>query len=160
MSDIYQPPSANVETPVREDYQGAPWKGILVGVVIDVVGSALVTIFLLVAHTVFMLLLGQPVDDIADSWQNLDFYSLQSLILHSAAFSMTFLGAYFCARIINHRVYLYVAIYALISATLGLLFSIDSMYSLGQNVALTLLVFVLSFMAAWLHLYRQRQKRR
>jgi hypothetical protein len=160
MSDFYQPPSSNVETPVREDYQGAPWKGILVGIVIDVVGSTLVTIFLLVAHTVLMMQLGQPIDDIADSWQNMDFYSLQSLVVHVAAFSMTFLGAYFCARIINHRVYFYVAIYALISAAIGLLFSIDSMYTLGQNVALTILVFVLSFMAAWLHLYRQRQKRR
>jgi len=160
MNDFYQPPSSNVETPVHENYQGAPWKGILVGIAIDVVGSILVTIFLLVAHTVLMMLLGQPIDTIADSWQNLDFYSLQSLIVHVAAFGMTFLGAYFCVRIINHRVYFYVGIYALISATIGLVFSFDSMYTLGQHIVLTILVFVLSFIAAWLHLYRQRQKRR
>ena len=130
------------------------------GIVIDVVGGILVGILLLVGHTIIMMQLGQPIDDIADSWQNLDFYSLQSLVLHVGAFSMTFLGAYICVRIINHREYFYVSIYALLSSTIGLLFSFDSMYSLEQNVFLTLLVFVVAFIAAWLHRHRQRQKRR
>ena len=160
MNDFYQPPSSKVETLVIDDYQGVPWKGILVGIVIDVVGGTLVGIFLLVAHTILMMQLGQPIDDIADSWQNLDFYSLQSLVLHVGAFSMTFLGAYFCVRIINHRIFFYVAIYALLSATIGLLFSIDSMYTIEQNILLTFLVFVVSYAAAWLHVSRQRQKRR
>ena len=160
MSDFYQPPNSEVETPVIDDHQGAPWKGILVGLVIDIVGGTLFGIILLIGHTIFMMLLGQPIDEIADSWQNLEFYSLQSLVLHSGAFVMTFLGAYFCVRIINHRVYFYVTIYAALSAAIGLLLSLGSMYTIDQNILLTMLVFAVSLAAAWLHTYRQRQKSR
>lgn len=159
MNDFYQPPSSNVETPVIDDQQGAPWKGLLVGVITDVVGGILIGIVMVIGHTLMMFLLGQPIEDIADSWANLQFYSLQSLILHIGAFSMTFLGAYLCVRIINHRVYFYAMIYAVLSATIGLLMSIDSIYTMEQNILLTMVVFIVSFFAAWLHLYRQQQRR-
>lgn len=160
MTDFYQPPRSDVETPVIDDQQGTPWKGILVGLLIDVVGGILLGIALVIIHTLTMLLLGQPIEDIADSWVNADFYSLQSLLLHLGAFSMTFLGAYFCVRIINYRVYFYVTIYAVFSAVIGLLMSMDSIYTVEQHALLTVMVFVISFVAAWLHLYRQQQRRK
>lgn len=160
MTDIYQPPSADVETPVVDDQQGPAWKGLLVGVITDVVGGILVGIVLVIGHTLIMFLLGQPIEDIADSWTELDFYSFQSLLVHIGAFSMTFLGAYLCVRIINHRVYFYAMIYAILSATIGLLMSIDSIYTIEQNILLTIIVFIVSFSAAWLHLYRQQQRSR
>ncbi len=160
MTDFYQPPVSNVETPVIDDRTGPPWRGLLIGILIEFVGGILVGILLVFGHGLLLMMFGMPTDEVVAFWTEFEFYSLTSLILHGASLSMTFLGAYFCVRLINYSLYKFAVIYAVISSILGVIIDMGSLYSIDQHIVLIIATFALSLSAAWFHGYRKLQKQR
>lgn len=159
MTDIYQPPDSDVDVAIADDRRGIPWKGLLIGLVIEFSGSVLVGMVIIIGHSLLLMLFNMPTEEVLDVWTDYEFYSLTSFILHGAGFLMTFIGAYFCVRIINFKLYHYAAVFAVLSSIIGVLFDMGEFYTIEQHLLLITITFAVSLSAAWVHGYRRSQKR-
>ncbi len=150
----YTPPQANVDT--KEFKQGKWYNAILLGFLVDFIGTMLVSILLSVLVTAYFMSHGMKVEEVRGLLTATDFTSPIYIASLGIGLVFSILGGYICARIANHHEYRYVAIIGLLDILLGLVMSPQSFPTL-HHLALTALSFAALFTGAYLHVAARRR---
>lgn len=150
----YTPPQTNVDT--KEFKPGKWYNAILLGFLVDFIGTMLVSILLSILVTAYYMSNGIKVDEVRGLLTTTDFSSPIYLVSLGIGLMFSILGGYVCARIANRLEYRYVAIIGLLDILLGLIMSPQSFPTL-HHLALTGLSFAALFTGAYLHITARRR---
>lgn len=147
----YAPPASDIAvTAVRP---GKVWKGVLLGLLVDIGGSLVASIVLGIAYAVFLALQELPREQALALLRDADsnpFIHWTGLLLGSM-FSV--LGGYVCARIIRHQELRWGALTGVISAVIGLALA-GTEAAQGSVILLFALTIALVSAGAWLGMKR------
>jgi hypothetical protein len=134
--------------------KGSPLKAIIIGLVVDIGGSLVAAFILAIAYSVLLASRGWPPEEIEHHLTNLDLYSTFSVVTMIVGGSMTVLGGYVCARIVNYSEYKFALVFGFISAAFGH-FASESYHSTLDNLALGILTLGCALLGAWLRVIQK-----
>ena len=146
------PPKTNTEK--KEFIKGSPAKAIIIGVVVDIGGSIVLGIILVMIYSVMLASEGLSPEEIEYQLINLDPHSTFSIISMIIGGLMTVFAGYLCAKIVNYSEYKFTFILGSISAAFGLMAG-ESHYSTLDNIFLSILTVMCAFLGAWLHVVKK-----
>lgn len=130
--------------------KGSPVKAIIIGLLVDIIGSFVLVFILGIIYSVVLASQGLAPEEIEHRLTNLDPYSTFSLICMFFGGLMTVIAGYLCARIVNYSEYKFAVILGFISAMIGFMAG-ESYYSTLDNLFLVLLTLGCSLFGAWLY---------
>lgn len=148
----YRPPESD---PRPSRAPGSPWRGILIGLSIDLGGTLLLGIVIGVVYAMSMAMDGASPDAINARLSHIEPWSALGLLSGLSGLLCTLLGGYACARIAGRQEYQSAAIMGALSVAVGCLLG-------GNGDPLYLIVSaLLTWFTAVLgaHWYCQRQAR-
>jgi len=134
--DIYQPPTSNPEQP--RPPQGSLWKGLLFGVVIDVIGTLVLGTIYAIVRVVYYSSTGLSEQQIIEKLKTVDHFSAESLFLTFLGLSLSFAGGYTCTKYAGDKAKLGAILLATISVSFGFYFG-GSYYSPEENFIFSVL---------------------
>ena len=134
--------------------KGSPLKAIVFGLVVDIGGSLVSAFILAIAYSVLLASRGWSPEEIEHHLTNLDLYSTFSVVTMIVGGSMTVLGGYVCARIVNYSEYKFALVFGFISAAFGH-FASQSYHSTLDNLALGILTLGCALLGAWLRVIQK-----
>jgi hypothetical protein len=139
--------------PQKSD-KGSPLKAIIIGLVVDIGGSLVAAFILAIAYSVLLASRGWSPEEIEYHLTNLDLYSTFSVVTMIVGGSMTVLGGYVCARIVNYSEYKFALVFGFISAAFGH-FASESYHSTLDNLAMGILTLGCALLGAWLRVIQK-----
>lgn len=155
MSDNpFAPPKSHVEDSDKTQKPGSIWKGVVIGIVVDIVGT---TGGVIVISIVYMTLNLTPdmtpteIEGISAKFsaELANFSSIWGLSGVVVGLGMSLLGGYICAIFAKERWKKAAVIYGVILAIYGLYLGKD--YStIGENISLSILTFIVIYLGGWL----------
>ena len=119
MTNPYRAPAAPVADLERP--RGAPLKGVIYGVLVDIVGTTAATLVIMFVWGVVLAMNGVAAEDIEAAAQKMDPTSLVGLLASAAGGAFSFFGGYVCARVAARAEIKWAAVLAVISTLFGLL---------------------------------------
>ena len=134
--------------------KGSPVKAITIGVVVDIGGTIVLGIILVMIYSVLLASEGLSPEEIEDQLMNLDPHSTFSIISMILGGLVTVLAGFLCARIVNYSEYKFTFILGAISAAFGLVVG-ESQYSSVDNLFLSILTVMCALFGAWLHVAKK-----
>ena len=134
--------------------RGSGLKAIIIGLVVDIGGSLVAAFILAIAYSVLLASRGWSPEEIEHHLTNLDLYSTFSVVTMIVGGSMTVLGGYVCARIVNYSEYKFALVFGFISAAFGH-FASESYHSTLDNLALGILTLGCALLGAWLRVIQK-----
>ena len=137
--------------------RGSPTKAIAIGVVVDLGGTIILGIILVMIYSVMLASEGLSPEEIEDQLVNLDPHSTFSIISMTLGGLVTVVAGYLCASIVNFSEYKYTFILGSISAAFGLMVS-ESHYSSLDNIFLTILTVMCALFGAWIYVVKKVNK--
>jgi hypothetical protein len=146
------PPKSNAEK--KRLKKGSPIKAITIGVVVDIGGTIVLGIILVMIYSVLLASEGLSPEEIEYQLVNLDPHSTFSIISMILGGLMTVFAGYLCASIVNFSEYKFTFIFGSISAAFGLMAG-ESHYSTLDNIFLTILTVMCALLGAWLHMVKK-----
>jgi len=135
MTSPYEPPKAAVSDVER--LPGSPVKGIVYGVLIDVGGSLVLGLAVMLLYGIVLAASGVPPEEMEKALTNVDPLSWVSLVGNVMGMGVSFLGGYVCARVAFKDEYKWAGVVAVISFISGFLFGMSA-YSIEWNLLLAL----------------------
>jgi len=152
----YAAPASEVE--VFEERKGAPWKGIVLGLLTDIGGS--IVLSTLIVTVIAMIMTSHGVDQ--NEMRTLVLGPERSLFITAALYGtgllFSVLGGFVCARIVKQSELKWGAVMAVLSTLIGL-----AMGGNHEGTALTFTLYVASIVAtiagAWLGMKRNQRQR-
>ena len=148
-------PTSEAET--RSSKKGSPVKAIIIGLLVDIIGSTVLVIILGIVYSMVLASQGLTPEEIEYRLTNLDPYSAFSIICMFFGGLMTVIAGYLCARIVNYSEYTYAFILGFISAMIGFTAG-ESYYSTLDNLFLVLLTLGCALFGAWLYVKNKTDK--
>ena len=146
--NVYKTPESNVNVKAKKEPR--PVKAIIITVLIDIVGTIIVTLIAGIAYGVILAMQGTPPEEIKQLSENMDSLGIFSITASTLGLIVSVIAGYACARISVQNVYRNALIAGIIISVISLLLSPDI-----DNILLTVLLYMLSFGAlffgAWLH---------
>ena len=142
------PPKSNAEK--RRDKKGSPVKAITIGVIVDIGGTIILGLILVMIYSVLLASEGLSPEEIEHQLINLDPHSTFSIIGMILGGLMTVVAGYLCASIVNYSEYKFTFILGSISAASGLMVG-ESQYSTLDNIFLSILTVMCALLGAWLY---------
>ena len=142
--------SPKPEAATKNLKKGSPVKAILIGLLVDIVGSFVLVFILGIIYSVMLASQGLTPEEIEYRLTNLDPYSLFSLVCMFFGGLMTVIAGYICAKIVNYSEYKFALILGFISAMVGYMAG-ESYYSTLDNIFLVLLTLGCALFGAWLY---------
>jgi hypothetical protein len=115
-SNPYRAPGAVVADP---DAGGSPVRGVIYGVLVDIVGTAVATFALMVVYGIYLASTGSVPEDIETAAAQFDYSSPVGVAATAIGCGFSFLGGYVCARVARRSELNWAAVVAAISAVLG-----------------------------------------
>jgi len=149
------PPTSIEET--KKLKKGSPAKAIIIGFLVDIIGSSVLAIIFGIVYSVLLASRGLTPEEIEYQLTNLDPYSTFSLISMFFGGLMTVFAGYLCARIVNYSEYKFTFILGFITAMVGFMAG-ESYYSTLDNIFLGILTMGCTFLGAWLHVNNKTDK--
>ena len=134
--------------------KGSPVKAIVIGVVVDIGGSIVLGIILVMIYSVLLASEGLSPKEIEYQLTNLDPHSTFSIISMIVGGLVTVFAGYLCARIANYSEYKFTFILGCISAAFGLMVG-ESHFSTLDNIFLSILTLLCALLGAWLHVVKK-----
>lgn len=150
--NTYQPPKANLYMP--DTKRGSPLKAVLLGALVDIVGSAVAGILMGIIYGLILASSGMPPDAAMEKLSHISSGSPLSVIGIVVGSLVTLYAGYLCAKIANHREYVIVSVLGVISVSFGFLTALlhdTPTYDLLEKILLSLLTFFCVYLGAWLH---------
>jgi len=149
----FAPPTSNVDSG-KSLKPGSIWKGIVIGGLIDFVGTTVFSIILFIVYMALHNTSNLSPDDIQALSQQytkdlLQLGSIWGLLSFGVGSGLSLLGGYVCARFAKERWKTANTILGIAMAGLGL-FSGGKYYSLGANLSLGILTFAIVYAGGWL----------
>ena len=142
---------------IKKIKKGSPAKAIIIGFLVDIVGSSVLVIIFGMVYSVLLASQGLSPEEIEYRLTNLDPYSTFSLISMFFGGLMTVFAGYLCARIVNYSEYKFTFILGFITAMVGFMAG-ESYYSTLDNIFLGILTIGCAFLGAWLHVNNKVDK--
>jgi hypothetical protein len=130
--------------------KGSPVKAIAIGVAVDIGGTIILSIFLVMIYSAILASEGLSPKEIEYELMNLDPHSVFSIVGMVLGGLMTVVAGYLCARIVNYSEYKFTFLLGSISAAFGLMAG-ESQYSTLDNIFLTVLTVMCALLGAWIH---------
>jgi hypothetical protein len=146
MSSPYRPPEAKVADP--EPRRGAPVKGMVYGVLVDVGGSVLASFLLFFVWAVWLAASGLDAEQITKEVQEPDPLSGISLLAYTIGGALSWLGGYVCARVARETELRCAAVVATVSGLVALVMG-GAMPS-ALHIFLTLLTVAAVMLGGWM----------
>jgi hypothetical protein len=119
VTNPYRAPAAAVADLERP--RGSPLKGVIYGVLVDIVGTTAVTMAIMFVWGVALAVNGASAEDIQAMAQKIDPTSFVGLLASAVGCAFSFLGGYVCARVAGRGELKWAAVMAVISTVFGLL---------------------------------------
>jgi hypothetical protein len=142
--------SSKPEEATQNLKKGSPVKAIIIGLLVDIVGSFVLVFILGIVYSVMLASQGLTPEEIEYRLTNLDPYSTFSLICMFFGGLMTVIAGYICAKVVNYSEYKFALILGFISAMVGYMAG-ESYYSTLDNIFLVLLALGCALFGAWLY---------
>lgn len=156
----YQPPQAPVSGADRDERFGSPVKAILVGLVVDIVGSVVGGTILVIAWGIVLGAGGATGEEVTRFFRESSTFQWVSL---STGLAFTALGAYVAARIANrseYRIALMLGLCSLASSELMLRFLSSGDYPEWARLVGNLLVLPVAFLGGHLRVLAKGRRTR
>ena len=134
--DRFKPPSADVQDPRRG--QGSVTKGVVVGLLVDLVGTTVFGVVVSVLYGIALAAAGNSAKDIEATLGRADSDPLLSTVFLAGGVLCSVLGGYVCERIARQGNYKVGATLGLLSAAIGLVMGADA----SSSAMLALLIFL------------------
>jgi hypothetical protein len=144
----YEPPKSRLELPRAP---GSIIKAVLIGVVTDIGGTAVVELIFGVGYGLVLSAQGMREEEIQKAMAHIDPLSGIGLIALALGLTMSVIGGFVCARIANRQTYLAVGIQSAISVAYGTMMGVDD-YEWRVLLALNLLGLAATFFGGWLYI--------
>jgi lysylphosphatidylglycerol synthetase-like protein (DUF2156 family) len=144
--DPYRPPQAPVADPERP--RGAPVKGMVFGVLVDLGGSLAAALTLSFSYGIWLAASGMTAGDIEQALTQRDALSAFSLVGYTVGTAFSWLGGYVCARTARETELKCAGVVATVSCIAGLLLAMDE--PLELNLALVLLTIGAVMLGGWM----------
>jgi hypothetical protein len=119
VTNPYRAPAAAVADLERP--RGSPLKGVIYGVLVDIVGTTAATMAIMFVWGVALAVNGASAEDIQAMAQKIDPTSFVGLLASAVGCAFSFLGGYVCARVAGRGELKWAAVMAVISTVFGLL---------------------------------------
>jgi hypothetical protein len=119
VTNPYRAPAAPVADLERP--RGSPLKGVIYGVLVDIVGTTAATMAIMFVWGIVLAVNGASAEDIQATAQNIDPTSFIGLLASAVGCGFSFLGGYVCARVAGSAELKWAAVMAVISTVFGLL---------------------------------------
>jgi len=119
VTNPYRAPAAAVADLDRPG--GSPLKGVIYGVLVDIVGTTAATMAIMFAWGIVLALNGASAEDIQAMAQKIEPTSLVGLLASAVGCAFSFLGGYVCARVAGRAELKWATVMAVISTVFGLL---------------------------------------
>lgn len=147
MTSPYDPPQAPVASPA--DPGAAPWKGILLGLVVDMGGTILWSIVVVVTVSIWQRSTGADPGLPDAALDNPSPFSPLGLALEIPGLFLSWLGGYTCMRLVRRETIGCGIVLALLSAGLGGWIVSRDGASGSSELVVTLISFVATLVGAW-----------
>ena len=146
MSSPYQPPEAQVAE--SEPRRGAPVKGMIFGVLVDIGGSLLASFVLFFVWAIWLGASGLDAESITQEMSEPDPLSRFSLFGYALGTGFSWLGGYVCATVARETELQCAAVVATISTLVAL--AMGAGMPLGLYFSLTVLTFAAVMLGGWM----------
>lgn len=133
MTNPYRAPAAVVADQDRP--VGSPVKAVIFGVLVDLLGSTVATLALMLVYGVFLASSGADPQEIERTATQLDPLSGIGLVAGALGCVFSFLGGYVCARVAGRAELKWAGVVAAISLAFGMVIGLQA-YSLLMNLLL------------------------
>ena len=153
----FAPPGADL-TPPEPRPPGAPWKAVLVGLVVDIAFTIVFSFILSLFYGGYLAASGHSVEEIQALTEQSELGGFYMFALYAVGGTGSLIGGYICARIARLHEYRVVAILIAVSIVLGWI--IAPAKDGGLEFLLTsILTIVATLAGAWLGVRRNRSPR-
>lgn len=154
----YSPPKSTVDT--KEFVRGKWYKAILIGFLVDIVGTIITSVTIGAAISFYLASTGMSAAQISAEIGNPELTSPLGLLFNAVGLLYSVLGGYICARIANHNEYRYAVIIGIISIMTGLILA-QSKVPIATHIVMGTLTFVSLLAGAYIHVsYRTKRQHR
>jgi hypothetical protein len=126
----YRSPSAAVADMDRP--RGSPVKGVIYGVLVDIIGTTVATVIIMMLYGVYLGATGGAREEIERAASQFDLTSPIGIFVTFVGYVFSFVGGYVCARVARRSELKWAAVVAAISAAFGLVMGMQ-MLSLSMN---------------------------
>lgn len=123
MTNPYRAPAAPVADLERP--RGSPLKGVIYGVLVDIVGTTAATMVIMFVWGVLLAMNGVAAEEIQAMAEKIDPTSPVGLLASAAGGAFSFLGGYVCARVAGQAALKWATVLAVISTLFGLLMTMQ-----------------------------------
>lgn len=135
-----------------EKRKGSPIKAIVVGLIVDIIGSSIFGILIGIIYSAFLLNKGlaiEEIEKILNSAGGLN--TIFGLIGNIGGLLITMLAGYICARIVNYNEYKIVGILGILSSLITYIFALTmNIYTNSELILLSVLVLLCSLSGAFI----------
>ena len=139
------------------DEKGSPVLAIILGVFVDLGGTLVFGFVIAIGYGILLAVQGLSPDQISIGISQMDENPVLMIVLYASGCSLSALGGYVCARIVNFLEYKYAMVAAFISSVYGCAIGWRS-HAVGTNIGLFLLTIGCVMLGA--HIYvRMKHKR-
>jgi hypothetical protein len=152
-TNIYEPPKSDIS--VAENRPGSIVKAVVIGTLVEIVGTLLVGIAIGIAYVVILGGQGTSPEEMKSALVQIDPLSGLGLLGTVLGTFVSVLAGYFCARIANRTSFKPAFILSGISFTLGLVSSYGS-YTGGVLIAMQVISVCAVLLGAWLYIRKLR----
>ncbi len=152
--NIYKAPKANLTNDRQR--KGSPVKAVLVASAVDVAGTLIIGLILAIGYGMVLSSNGYSPAQIAEKMENLDPFSIFSVLGMVCGFAVTIYAGYLCAKIVNHAEFKIVTIYGVLMIFFGLLTGSGAVFSPGINIILNLLSLLGAYLGGWYYVSKKK----
>ena len=155
MSDNpFAPPKSHVEDSDKARKPGSIWKGALIGIVVDIVGTTIGVTVISIMYMTLNITQDMSPTDIEDLSKRFveelsDYSSIWGLAGVVLGFGLSLIGGYVCAIFAKERWKKAALIFGSALVIYGLYLGKDN-YSIGENISISLLTFIMIYLGGWL----------
>jgi hypothetical protein len=146
----YQPPEAPVSD--RDARRGAPVKGMIFGLLVDIGGSLIAAVVLVFVWSVWLAASGMDAEAITQMLSEPDPLSTFSFVSYAVGCGFSWLGGYVCARVARETEMRCAAAVATVSSLIAV--TMGTALPLALNLVLTLFTFGAVMLGGWTGLQR------
>ena len=154
MTNPYRAPGAVVAD--QDRLAGSPVKAVLLGVLVDILGSTAMSFAVMVVYGIFLASRGAGQEEIESAASHLDPLSGIGLFISALGCVFSFLGGYVCGRVAGQAEMKWAAVVAAISFAFGLIIGLQA-YSIGMNLLLTALATACVLLGGYVAARRNRR---
>ncbi len=152
----YSPPASAVDVYVEQ--KGAPWKAVLLGLLIDIGGSIVSSVLIVMVSAMVMASNGMDQREIQNLFAGPERSLPVSVALYVMGGLFSVLGGFVCARIVKQNELKWGGIMAAISTLIGLVIG-GNRHESVMALFLYVVGFVATLMGAWLGMKRNQRLR-